>query len=443
MNDEQHWLAELLKAGAGDPPARISVQGVRRQAAKRRGAAAAGAAAAIAVVTVVAAFSAGLPGLTGNPGPAVSPSVPAVPVPCRPGWHVAPGAAPAGDHQDWLVAVAGSASDDLWAVGDRLANPRQAFPLLEHWDGRTWAYFPGAWIGGRQAVLTSVAALASDDVWAIGHFASVGAAPSTPLIEHWNGNSWSLGPTRALARLNAALPPTLTSVAALTPGDVWVLGTPSSDSPDVYLHWNGSSWQLLHGPKFGPLFGSAAMQVIAADQRGQLWAAGGWMRGYGEAGVPGGGSIEQWNGRQWELSSSAAWKEPLTQVAPIAPDDAWAIAGGSFTTTGTYGLTPVQVLHWNGRAWKVKLSLGAANAVAVAALSADDAYVIGRRARTEQPFIDHWDGTQWRKVPLGPAARMRRQGSVGLAVTSDGSIVVLAAQGTADRANDVWLECQH
>lgn len=443
MNDLQSRLAELLKAGVGDPPSRVTVQAVRRQGARRRAVAAVGAAAAIAVV---AALSAGVTGQLGNPAPAVSPSVSAAPVPCRPGWHVASGAVPAGDYQDRLVALAGSASDDVWTVGDRLPNPGEVFPLLEHWDGRRWAYFAGASLGGRQASLTSVAALAPDDVWAVGYFASVGPVPPAPLIEHWNGRSWSLHPTHALTRLKTALPQTLTSVAALAPDDVWVLGTPGSRSSDIYLHWNGTSWQLFRGPTIGPHFGSAAMQAIATDRRGHLWAVGGWMRGYGEAAVPGGGTVERWNGRRWEVNRHATSKEPLTTVSPVAPDDVWAITGGSFTTTGTYGISPVQVLHWNGNTWQVARSLGEASSVdltGLAAVSADDAYVTGHYAATQQTFIRHWDGTRWRNVPFGPAGRIQRLGSIGLTVTSDGSIAALDTRGLTDRANFLWLRCQH
>ena len=442
MNDVQSRLAELLKAGVGDPPARVTVQAVRRRRARRRGAAAAGAAAAVAVV---AAVSAGLFGRVGNPGPAVSPTVSAAPVPCRPGWHVASRAAPAGDHQDRLVAIAGSASDDVWAVGDRLPDPRHVFPLLEHWDGRRWAYSAGASLGGRQAYLTSVAALAPGDVWAVGDFASVGPVPPAPLIEHWNGRSWSLQPTHALTRLKTALPQTLTSVTALAPGDVWVLGTPGSNSSDVYLHWNGASWQLFRGPNISPRLGSAAMQVIGTDHRGRLWAVGGWV-GIGEAGVPRGGIVERWNGRRWEVSRHAAWKEPLTMAAPVAPDDVWAIAGGSFTTAGTYGVSPVQVLHWTGSTWRVELSRGGASSViptGLAAVSADDAYVTGHYAATQQPFIEHWDGTRWRSLPLGLAGHVQRLGSIGLAVTSEGSIAALDTEGLTGRANFLWLRCQH
>src|SRR6266567_738175 len=451
MNDVQSRLAELLKAGVGDPPARVTVQAVRRRRARRRGAAAVGAAAAVAVVAVIGA---GLSGRLGSPSPAVSSTVSAAPVPCRTGWHVASGAVPAGDYEDRLVAVAGSASDDVWAVGDRWPNPRQVLPLLDHWDGRRWSYSAGASLGGRQALLTSVTATASGDVWAVGHFAAVGRLPSAPLIEHWNGSSWSLQPTHSLTRLKTALPQALTSAVALAPDDVWVLGhsLQPSGAIDVYVHWNGTSWKLLPGPDIGPRLGSAAMQAIGADHHGRLWAVGGWV-GPGETGAPRGGITERWDGRRWEVNRHAAWKEPLTMVAPVAADDVWALTGGSFTTAGTYGISPVQVLHWNGGTWKVELSLGGSGSVdptGLAAVSADDAYVIGQNATTQQLFIDHWDGTRWRSVPLGPAGHMRRPGpraiefrSPSLTVTSDGSIASLDTQGLHDRANFLWLRCQH
>jgi len=323
---------------------------------------------------------------------------------------------------------------------------------LEHWDGRRWAYSAGASLGGRQAFLTSVAATASDDVWAVGNFASVGSVPPAPLIEHWNGRSWSLQPTHALARLKSHLPYTVTSVAALAPDDVWVLGTPGSNSSDVYVHWNGSSWTSYRGPNISPHYGSAAMQVITTDRRGHVWAAGGWMRRYGEAGLPGGGTVERWNGRQWEVSGLGAWRKPITTVAPVAPNDIWAITGGSFTTAGTYGISPVEVLHWNGRTWEVKLSSGRANVVdpfGLVALSADDAYVIGTNTTTRQPVIDHWDGTRWRSVPgrNGPTGHPPRPGfDVGyqsqiLNITSDGSIVALYDEGLHDQANFLWFRC--
>jgi hypothetical protein len=394
---------------------------------------------------VVAALGASLSGRLGNPDP---------PVACRPGWSVASGAVPAGDYEDRLVAIAGSASDDLWAVGDRWPDPGRVFPLLEHWDGRRWTYSAGASLGGRQAWLTSVAATASGDVWAVGYYASVRRSPSAPLIEHWNGTSWSLQPTGALTEVKGVLPQTLTSVVALAPDDVWVLGhsRQGSGASDVYLHWDGTSWKLHPGPNISPRLGLAAMQAIGADHRGGLWAVGGWV-GIGQADVPRGGIVERWNGRRWQVDRRAAWKEPLTMVAPVAPDDVWAIEGGYFTTAGTYGVSPVEVMHWNGRKWVGWLALGGmslADPTGFVAVAADDVYVIALQASTQHPFIDHWDGQRWRRVPPLVAGHMRRPGSraiefrsSSLTVTSDGSIAALDTEGLHDRANFLWLRCQH
>jgi len=250
--------------------------------------------------------------------------------------------------------------------------------------------------------------------------------------------------------LKGALPQTLASVVALARDDVWVLGhgVRGSGPFDVFLHWNGASWKLLPGPDIAPSLGSAWMQALGTDHRGRVWAVGGWVRGQGEAGVPGGGIVERWNGRQWEVDRHSAWRKPLTMVAPAAPDDVWAITGGSFTIAGGgYGVSPVQVLHWNGSTWKVERFLGGVSSVdltGLVAVSADDAYVIGQDARTQQqPFIEHWDGTRWRSVPLGPAGHIQRSGSIGLTVTSDGSIAALDTGGLHDRANFLWLRCQH
>src|SRR5258707_9717421 len=79
-------------------------------------------------------------------------------------------------------------------------------------------------VPGRAATwLTSVAALASHDVWAGGDFAPARRLPEAPLIEHLNRRSLSLRPTHSLTPLKTVLPQNLASVAALPPDDVWVL----------------------------------------------------------------------------------------------------------------------------------------------------------------------------------------------------------------------------
>jgi hypothetical protein len=394
-------------------------------------------------IAVVAAAIAGLSGQFGKPSSA---AVPPAPGPCRPGWSLTAGAIPAGDSGDSLTAIAGSSFYDLWAVGYRGPRTNQnEYPLLEHWNGRRWAYSPGAPLGGQQAELTAVSASAWNDVWAVGDFPN----RSGPLIEHWNGKSWSLQQTDALARWKATADDHFVSVAALAPNNVWVLGYSASGatSPEQNLHWNGKSWHLFNGPNIlsngpnkPPTYGTQAMQILTTDRPGGVWAAGGTMvGGVGESAVPGKGVVEQWNGSQWQVDGRYEWKKPLTALAPVAPDDVWAITGGSF---GNYGVDPVEVLHSNGSAWKV--AMGGATSVGLdglVATSADGAYLLGQNAHTM--VIDHWDGTRWQSMPPGhvQAPSSKNGDTPSLTVTADGSIAALAPIGQNDRALYLWLRC--
>ena len=273
--------------------------------------------------------------------------------------------------------IAGSAFGDIWAVGDRLPNSEAGDPAP--WSTGTaagGAYFAGASLGGRQASLTSVAVLAPDDAWAVGSFASVGSTPPAPLIEHWNGRSWSLRPTLALARLTTTLPQTLTSVAALGSARYLGAGHPRLELqrclPALERHLLEAAARTEVRPALR-VGGDAGHQhrsqrtrlgsrgMDARLRRGQAFPA----EGLSSDGTAGGGRS---SARPRGLSRSPWW--PLSTGG-----DAWAVTGGSFTTSGTYGISPVQVLHWDGRRWQVTLHLGGAGSVAPAGLVA----TIGRR----------------------------------------------------------------
>jgi hypothetical protein len=110
------------------------------------------------------------------------------------------------------------------------------------------------------------------------------------------------------------------------------------------------------------------------------------------------------SGRQWQIDKRMAWKQTLTLVAPVAPDDVWAIAGGNFTSTAADGISPIRVMHWNRSTWQVALTLSASaslNPTGQVALSADDVYVMGQNnaGTSKRPFIDHWDSTRLLLVP--------------------------------------------
>jgi hypothetical protein len=97
-----------------------------------------------------------------------------------------------------------------------------------HWDGRNLHTMRPAVQG---ATLDAVAAVTTDDVWAVGWDARDGA----PAL-HWDGGDWT----------RSKLPDNLDgldAVVAVSPRDVWAVGWFES-IPEV-LHWDGARWRLF------------------------------------------------------------------------------------------------------------------------------------------------------------------------------------------------------
>jgi Tol biopolymer transport system component len=171
-------------------------------------------------------------------------------------WSVVPSPSPPPDTDNtygtYLRAVSASGPNDIWAVGG-VGSTLQ--PLIEHWDGTSWSVVPNPQVG-TQASLLGVAAIASDDAWAIGRY-SDGSASHT-VFEHWDGSSWSvvLGPDPGW--------PYFARVTAVSSGDVWAAG-----SSEQVAHWDGSSWSLVRVGTTGD-----HLQAIAAAADGRVFAFG-------------------------------------------------------------------------------------------------------------------------------------------------------------------------
>ncbi len=80
-----------------------------------------------------------------------------------------------------LNAVAAISSNDVWAVGGDTDFLITA--IIEHWDGKAWSLVPSPTYvssndSGGAYRLNAVAAISTSDVWAVG---------DDNRIEHWNG----------------------------------------------------------------------------------------------------------------------------------------------------------------------------------------------------------------------------------------------------------------
>ncbi|HMA35111.1 MAG TPA: S-layer homology domain-containing protein [Chloroflexia bacterium] len=206
-------------------------------------------------------------------------------------WSIVPGPS-FGSQESWLFSVAGVSSNDLWAVG-YVGTPYPQmirYALTEHWDGSAWtAVAPAPPAGNAQ--FFSVAAVAANDVWAVGY------ADTQTLVEHWDGSAWSIVPSPNLGTSTNIL----VGVTALGAADIWAAGYAYAGSGDQTLveHWDGSTWTVVPSPNAGS--GLNDLYGIAATSSGDVWAVGlsGPSNYYQTL-------AEHWDGSAWTIVPSAS-----------------------------------------------------------------------------------------------------------------------------------------
>jgi hypothetical protein len=161
-----------------------------------------------------------------------------------------------------------------WAVGDGT--------LIQRWNGVRWrrVQSPNVVYGeGAENVLSAVDAFSPTDVWAVGRWEdrqSMEGGPNGALIEHSNGLLW-----RIVRSPQGGFD--LTGVAAISTDDVWAVGDrwPSSQRAlPLIEHWDGRRWQVVRSPSPG----TDGLNDVAAISRTNVWAVGGSGGGEGSRG---------------------------------------------------------------------------------------------------------------------------------------------------------------
>jgi hypothetical protein len=140
-------------------------------------------------------------------------------------WNVVP-SPNSGSVGNELFGVAVRTSTDAWAVGGQVnvvGNASAYSTLIEHWNGQAWAIVPSPNLANIvQDYLRSVAIVSANDVWAVGPgYASIQQCPHQDVVEHWDGQIWSITPAPAL---NEDCSDELFGVSAVATNDVWAVG---------------------------------------------------------------------------------------------------------------------------------------------------------------------------------------------------------------------------
>jgi hypothetical protein len=304
-----------------------------------------------------------------------------------------------------LAAILG-----LGAVSWAAAIPASAAPAPAHASApAAWAIVRGPRLAPNNA-LNGVAAVSARLAWAVGieGFSSNGATPGRPVIERWNGRSWSV------AQLPSAWPGGLAAVTASSASDAWALGQEQSGTREHLLHWNGRRWAEIAFPGTpGTFYGDLG---ITAAPGGRAWLI---------ASPNLSSQLFAWNGTRW---GRQAYPCParlciLGQIRARTGSDAWAV-GNYVNQAGSGG--PL-ALHWTGRSWRgtavpfVRFGY----LTGVFAVSRINAWAVGAVFNTGTMLLYHWNGTAWRRVRT-PA---------GLTAAAPGEVTGI----TGDATGHLWI----
>jgi hypothetical protein len=203
---------------------------------------------------------------------------------------------------DVLEAISGTGPDDVWAAGwDDNEETGTIALLFEHWNGTTWSAVTSPTPEGSFQFALGVAAISSDDVWAVGLDDN---AASGTLAANWNGTVWKIESTPGIFAGKESQNE-LTGVSGTGPDDVWASGfaynVNDQNLRDPYvLHWNGKRWALTKVPNPNSNEEGSLLNSIQALSPTDAWVVGQTQENNG--------SIlsltEQYNGASWAVVRS-------------------------------------------------------------------------------------------------------------------------------------------
>jgi len=305
------------------------------------------------------------------------------------------------------AAVSTLSTSNAWAV--------EGTNRVLHWNGTTWAQTALPQYG-RGSFLDAVDAVSATDVWAAG-FYDTASSQCRPLLERWNGTTWtrvpgpaSTGPAGAAAAPAGPAGTVLTGtflqgVSGTSASNAWAVGYDVVASPPVYsvsviLHWNGTAWARVPSPEPGGgtnVYLNAVTSLSSSD----AWAVGYYTTAAGKAQA----LAAHWNGTRWALVAApnpagGAYID-LTGISAASASDIWAV--------GTYGNDKTLALHWNGTRWAQVATpspgysgniLSAVAAVSPSAAWAAGSYAVFRPvgAIPVKTLLLRWNGTRWTRV---------------------------------------------
>jgi hypothetical protein len=268
-----------------------------------------------------------------------------------PAWKIQSTPEPTGSLANYLYSIDCEPSSTNMCIAVGKTYLSGAYKVLaERWDGSSWALSsPLTPSGATTSQLNTVTCTSTVSCRAAGSYTT--ASGTFPIIQLWNGTSWSTesAPSPAGANesvINGISCPSGTSVCtAVGYADIAGVRTVLAE------RWNGSSWSMQSVPLPS---GTSGSRLDGVECRGANFcmAVGRYVasgRAWSFATI--------WDGSSWSSQSvpdpTGATKSVLLDVT-CSDSPVICTAAGSYESTGSPERT--LVMRWNGTAWALQPS---------------------------------------------------------------------------------------
>lgn len=340
-------------------------------------------------------------------------------------WSSAAPPIPPGAVTTSLSSISCAAATNCVAVGSYGDNYQSTQPLVERWDGTSWAVdlapLPS---GAKGGLLAGVSCAAIGSCMAVG-YSTDAAGLGTAMSETWDGISWKSQATPNPAPGKSS---SLNGVSCASRSSCTAAGWAQNGySTEVFAaRWEGHAWTIDATPRLYPSGGSATDVSCSASSACTLV---GFDYPVTYAGV-----AERWNGTGWGLQdvpqAAGTAVTQLTGVSCVVTSS--CIAVGWYTDD--YSVRQMLTEAWDGSRWTFRspaIPAGASQTYFYGvACVGTQCMAVGNYLSSSQvgvPLVEKWDGSQW---SLMPAPSASGASGAGLTSVSCASAVSCTAVGS-------------
>jgi Dockerin type I domain len=311
-------------------------------------------------------------------------------------WEIVSSPNPSTADDNPLYGVGCANTTDCWAVGYELSTTRGYETLIEHYNGSDWSLISSPNTGSTR-VLNSVVCNNATDCWAVGGFTdTMNNFQNAPLIEHNTGNGWNVVSGQLATGSSDSY---LNSISCLGRTDCWAVGSQTLEGvgqqQPLMEHFDGTSWTVATSVNPNPGLWNVLTGVSCASSNDC------WTVGYYSNGNVYQSQIEHYDGTRWTIVAGPAFiptqQNVLNSVFCNAANDCWAVGYDISTTTHVF---ETLIEHYDGNAWAVVTNPHIAlsnELIGLTCMSANDCWAVGNQdnGTVYQTLIEHYDGNEW------------------------------------------------